>query len=141
MKKFAVLIVSLSSLVGCTPPNMVKNTNRGQLHVTVEGTDTPAAINVSFDVGGVQVGTTRAVTVVATNVGIDAMEVVGVSLGSVGNGSWFVRDVSGKLAPGASLTSMVTFAPIGAGAQSTQVTFSHDADAAFPSVQLTGTGT
>lgn len=128
-------------LAACTPPNMVKNTKRGELHVAIQGVDMPAALNVSFDVGSVQVGATRAVTVVATNVGLDPMEVLGVSLGSVGNGSWFVRDASGALAPGASLTSMVTFAPVAAGAQATQVTFSHDADAAFPAVQLTGTGT
>ncbi|MBL8909802.1 MAG: hypothetical protein JNM17_03765 [Archangium sp.] len=141
MNKLSFLVLPMLLALACTPPNMVKNTNRGELHVTVDGTDTPAALNVSFDVGSVAVGSTRAITVVATNVGADPMDVIGVSLGSVGNGSWFVRDVNGKLAPGASLTSMVTFAPIGAGAQATQVTFSHDADAAFPSVQLTGTGT
>jgi hypothetical protein len=119
----------------------VRNTNRGELHLSVEGDMAPAALSLSYDVGAVAVGTTRAIVVRATNVGIDTMNVVGVSLGSVGNGSWFVRDVSGSLTPGASLTSTVTFAPVGAGAQQTQVTFSHDADAALPSLQLSGTGT
>ena len=34
----------------------------------------------------------------------------------------------------------VTFAPVGVGAQATQLTFSHDADAALPSARLSGTG-
>lgn len=76
----------------------------------------------------------------ATNVGVDPLNVQGISLGSTGNGSWFVRDVTKLLAPEGFMTVTVTFAPAGSGAQSTQVTFSHDADAALPSLRLTGTG-
>lgn len=138
--KSTLFVLAALALTACTPPS-IRGTNRGELHVSVEGDMTPAALNVSYDVGSVVVGNTRAITVRATNVGIDPLDVVSVSLGSAGNGSWYVRDVSAALAPGASLTSTVTFAPVGAGAQQTQVTFAHDADAAFPSVQLTGTGT
>lgn len=136
------VVLSLALLVlgaGCEP-QVVKGTNRGELHVSIEGQAQPPALELSFDVGSVQVGTQRQLVVRATNVGIDALRVLGVSLGAQGNGSWFVRDATGTLAPGASLTATVTFAPVGPGAQSTQVTFSHDADAALPSAQLTGSG-
>ncbi|MFO0601458.1 MAG: hypothetical protein U0228_39520 [Myxococcaceae bacterium] len=134
------LALGALALLACQPPP-VKGTRRGELVVSVEGDMQTAALSVSFDVGAVQVGQTKTITVRATNVGLDAMKVVSVSAGAAGNGSWFVRDASGDLAPGASLTSTVTFAPAATGAQSTQVTFAHDADAAFPSLQLSGTGT
>lgn len=121
-------------------PQLVRNTNRGVLHVSVEGDERAPALDLDYDVGSVQVGLRKELVVRATNVGIDPMTVLGVSLGSSGNGSWFVRDVSRALAPGSSVTATVTFAPVGLGAQSTQVTFSHDADAALPSLRVTGTG-
>ncbi|MFZ5442984.1 MAG: hypothetical protein ACOZQL_23460 [Myxococcota bacterium] len=135
------LVVPLAAiLAGCQQPQNVRSTNRGVLHVSIEGDAQPAAIELSYDVGQVRVGQQQPLTVRATNVGLDALEVLGVSLGSTGNGSWFVRDAHGSLAPGASLTATVTFAPVGPGAQATQVTFSHDADAALPSARLSGTG-
>ncbi len=121
-------------------PQPVRNTNRGVLHVSVEGDERSPALDLDYDVGAVKVGLRQEVVVRATNVGIDPMTVLGVSLGSSGNGSWFVRDVSRALGPGASVTATVTFAPVGVGAQATQVTFSHDADAALPSLALMGTG-
>lgn len=118
----------------------VRNTNRGVLHLSVEGDTQAPALDLNYDLGSVVVGQRKEVVVRATNVGIDPMTVVGVSLGSTGNGSWFVRDVTKILAPQASTTATITFAPAGQGAQSTQVTFSHDADSALPSLRLTGTG-
>lgn len=140
MSRLAFFAAALAALSACQPP-IVKMTNRGVLHVSVEGDAQPPALDVTYDVGAVTVGQRKELTVRATNVGEDALTVVGVNLGAQGNGSWFVRDVSGRqLSPGASLTTTVTFAPAGVGAQTTQVTFSHDADAAFPSLVLTGTG-
>lgn len=136
----AVLLFVLLVLAGCEP-QVVKGTHRGELHLSIEGDSQAPALDLAFDVGAVQVGTQRPLVVRATNVGIDALSVLGVSLGAQGNGSWFVRDATGTLAPGASLTATVTFAPVDPGTQSTQVTFSHDADAALPSAKLTGTGT
>lgn len=134
------LVASAALWWGCMPPPL-QGTRRGELHVSVEGDSTPAALELTFDVGSVQVGATKQVVVRATNVGVDSLSVSGASLGSAGNGSWFVRSSSAMLAPGASTTATVTFAPASPGPQTTQVTFSHDADAAFPSVQLSGTGT
>jgi hypothetical protein len=131
--------VVLLALSACQP-QVVKSTNRGVLHVSVEGDSQQPALDLAYDVGQVRVGQQQALTVRATNVGIDTLHVVGVSLGAVGNGSWFVRDATGELAPGSSLTATVTFAPVGVGAQATQLTFSHDADAALPTARLTGTG-
>lgn len=135
-----VLPLVLVLVTGCEP-QVVKGTHRGELHVSIEGDTQAPALDLSFDVGAVQVGTQRQLVVRATNVGIDALRVLGVTLGAQGNGSWFVRDATGTLAPGSSLTATVTFAPVGRGAQATQVTFAHDADAALPSARLTGTGT
>lgn len=137
--KRALALFSLAALAACQPLP-VKMTNRGVLHVSVEGDSQAPALDLRHDAGAVTVGLRKEIVVRATNVGVDTMSVLGVSLGTAGNGSWFVRDVTGTLSPGASLTATVTFAPAGQGAQTTQVTFSHDADAAFPSVQLTGTG-
>jgi hypothetical protein len=133
------LVLAFASLSACQP-QPVHGTHRGVLNVAVDGDAQPPALDLTFDVGAVMVGLRREVVVRATNVGLDPMTVLGVSLGSSGNGSWFVRDVSKPLAPGASVTATVTFAPVGPGAQSTQVTFSHDADAPLPSLRLTGTG-
>lgn len=109
--------------------------------MSVEGDARPPALDSSFEVGTVVVGQRKELVVRATNAGEDALTVVGVNLGAAGNGSWFVRDVTNRpLAPGSSLTTTVTFAPVGVGAQATQLTFAHDADAAFPSLVLTGTG-
>lgn len=135
-----ILFVSAALLVSCMPPPL-QGTRRGELHLAVEGDSGAPALNITFDVGSVPVGSTKQITVRATNVGIDALTVSGASLGSAGNGSWFVRSSGAMLEPGASTTATVTFAPASAGPQSTQVTFSHDADAAFPSAQLSGTGT
>ena len=118
----------------------VRNTNRGVLHLSVEGDTQEPALDLSYDVGAVTVGLRKELIVRATNVGSDPMNVLGVSLGTSGNGSWFVRDVTAALSPGASVTATVTFAPAGLGAQATQVTFSHNADAALPSLRLSGTG-
>lgn len=126
-------------LLACTPPP-IRNTNRGVLWVSVEGTDLAPAESASFDVGTVRVGSRKEVVLRATNTGVDALNVTGVYLGSAGNGSFYVRDVSGKLEPEQSLTATVTFSPATAGAQQTQVTFSHDAESALPSVTLTGMG-
>lgn len=136
MWRGAVVLLALSAC----QPQVVKSTNRGVLHVSVEGDSQQPALDLAYDVGQVRVGQQQALTVRATNVGIDTLHVVGVSLGAVGNGSWFVRDATGELAPGSSLTATVTFAPVGVGAQATQLTFSHDADAALPTARLTGTG-
>lgn len=136
MWRGAVVLLALSAC----QPQVVKSTNRGVLHVSVEGDSQQPALDLAYDVGQVLVGQQQALTVRATNVGIDTLHVLGASLGAVGNGSWFVRDATGELAPGSSLTATVTFAPVGVGAQATQLTFSHDADAALPSARLTGTG-
>jgi len=133
--------LGLALVVSCAcQPQPVRGTHRGILHVSVDGDSQAPALDLSYDVGPVVVGLRKEVVVRATNVGVDPMTVLGVSLGSSGNGSWFVHDASGVLAPGASLTATVTFAPVGVGAQATRVTFSHDADAALPSAQLSGTG-
>jgi hypothetical protein len=139
VSRLLVVALGLSVLTACQAP-IVKGTKRGVLHISVEGDTQEPALDLSYDVGTVTVGTRKELVVRATNVGIDAMNVLGVSLGSSGNGSWFVRDATKLLAPGASVTATVTFAPVGAGAQSTQVTFSHDADAPLPSLRLSGTG-
>lgn len=136
MWRGAVVLLALSAC----QPQVVKGTNRGVLHVSVEGDAQAPALDLAYDVGEVRVGQQQPLVVRATNVGIDTLHVLGVSLGASGNGSWFVRDATGELAPGASLTATVTFAPVGVGAQATQVTFSHDADAALPSARLSGTG-
>ena len=137
--RWLAFLVTIALGSGCQP-QLVRNTNRGVLHVSVEGDERSPALDLDYDVGAVRVGLRKELVVRATNVGIDPMTVLGVSLGSSGNGSWFVRDVSRALGPGASVTATVTFAPVGVGAQATQVTFSHDADAALPSLRLTGTG-
>ncbi len=139
MKRALLVMLSAGVLSACQP-TPVKMTNRGVLHVSVDGDSQEPALDLRYDVGSVTVGLRKEVIVRATNVGVDPMHVLGVSLGAAGNGSWFVRDVTGALAPGDSISATVTFAPAGQGAQTTQVTFAHDADAAFPSVQLTGTG-
>ena len=133
---FAPLV--FSGLTACQAPP-VRNTTRGVLEVCVEGDSQPPALDVTSEVGSVQVGLRKEVVVRATNTGIDAMSVLGVSLGSAGNGSWVVRDLTRMLAPGSSVTATVTFAPPAVGAQTTQVTLSHDADAALSSVRLNGT--
>lgn len=133
-------LIALAALTACQV-QPVRNTNRGVLHLSVEGDSQAPALDATHDVGAVMVGLRKEVVVRATNVGVDPMNVLGVSLGSTGNGSFFVRDVTRLLAPEASVTATVTFAPAGAGAQATQVTFSHDADAPLPSLQLSGTGT
>lgn len=136
----AQFFTALSLCLTACQPGGVRVTNRGILHVSVEGDSQAAALDLTFELGTVAVGQRKEITVRATNVGVDALDVTGVSLGSVGNGSWFVRDVSRELPPGSSVTTTVTFAPAAAGSQTTQVTFAHDADAAFPSVRLNGTG-
>lgn len=133
------LVLALGALCACQP-QPVRGTHRGVLHLSVDGDAQAPALDLTYDVGAVAIGLRKELVVRATNVGVDPMTVLGVSLGSSGNGSWFVRDVSGILAPGASMTATVTFAPVGTGAQQTQATFSHDADAALPSLRLTGTG-
>lgn len=134
-----LLCLSLVGLTACQP-QLVRNTHRGVLHLSVEGDSQEPALDLAYDVGPVSVGLRKEVIVRATNVGLDPMNVLGVSLASTGNGSWFVRDVAATLSPGASVTATVTFAPAGVGAQSTQLTFSHNADAALPSLSLSGTG-
>ena len=134
-----VLCLAALASLGCQP-QPVRNTHRGVLHLSVEGDAQEPALALNFDVGAVMVGLSKELIVRATNVGLDPMIVLGVSLGSAGNGSWFVRDVSRPLAPGAAVTATVTFAPVGVGAQQTQVTFSHDADAALPSLRVSGAG-
>lgn len=132
-------ILAVLALCACQP-QPVRSTHRGLLHLSVDGDSQSPALDLSYDVGPVMVGLRKELTVRAANVGVDPMTVLGVSLGSSGNGSWFVRDVTRQLAPGESVAVVVTFAPAGPGAQSTQVTFAHDADAALPSLHLTGTG-
>lgn len=134
------LVAALAALSACQP-QPVRNTNRGLLHVSVDGDGQAPALDLAYEVGAVTVGLRKELVVRGTNVGVDPMTVLGVSLSSSGNGSWFVRDTSKVLAPGSSVTATVTFAPVGAGAQETRLTFAHDADAALPSLQLTGAGT
>lgn len=126
-------------LVGCTI-TPIRDTNRGELFLSVEGSDEVPSLMPTWDMGELTVGDRKNVTIRATNVGIDPLTVTGVFLGAVGNGSFYVRDATGPLTPDASLTVTVTFSPATKGAQQTQVTFSHDADAALPSLQLSGTG-
>jgi hypothetical protein len=133
------LCLALAATSACQP-QPVHGTHRGVLHVSVEGDSQEPALDLTYDLGPLPVGSRKEVIVRATNVGVDSLTVLGVSLGSSGNGSWFVHDVSGALAPGASVTATVTFAPVGVGAQATRLTFAHDADAALPSLQLSGTG-
>ena len=135
-----MLCLAAIALLGCQP-QLVRSTHRGVLHLSVEGDSQEPALDLNFNVGSVMVGLRKELVVRATNVGVDPMTVLGVSLGSTGNGSWFVRDITKPLLPGASITATVTFAPVGVGAQETQVTFSHDADAALPSLHVTGAGT
>lgn len=126
-------------LCSCAPPPVV-GTNRGELFVSVVGQEGEPALEVTYDVGPVAVGTSKAFTVRAVNVGSDELHVYGAQLGAEGNGSWFVRDTSANLLPEAALTVSVTFAPVAAGPQATTLTFSHDAAASTPVVHLTGTG-
>lgn len=126
-------------LLACSPPP-IRNTNRGVLNLSVEGSDQAPAEMPTWDMGEVVVGGRKEVVIRATNVGTDAMNVTGVYLGAIGNGSFYARDTSGTLEPEQSLTATVTFSPATKGAQRTQVTFSHDADSALPSLHLTGTG-
>lgn len=134
--------VALGLLAGCQAPRpMVTDTARGELHVSVVGDAQAPALELSYDVGAVAVGQRKELTVRATNVGEDPLQVLGVSLGSGGNGSWFVRDVTGRLEVGQSVEARVTFVPVAVGAQATTVTFSHDADAQLPVVRLSGSGT
>lgn len=133
-------LFGLALLLLACQPQPVRMTNRGVLHVSVEGDSQPPALDVTVDLGRVTVGLRKEAVVRATNVGVDTMHVLGASLGTSGNGSFYIRDVTATLAPGASTTATVTFAPAAQGPQSTQVTFSHDADAPFPSARLDGTG-
>lgn len=132
-------MLALLSLAGCQPQT-VRNTNRGVFHLSVEGDAREPALDQRYELGTVVVGARKELVVRATNVGVDSMTVLGASRGSTGNGSWFLRDVSGLVAPGAFMRATITFAPASTGMQSTTVTFSHDADAALPSLLLTGAG-
>lgn len=127
-------------LAGCEVRGGVTGTSRGELRLSVDGDAQAPALELAYDVGTVAVGQRRELVVRATNTGEDPLRVLGVSLGSVGNGSWFVRDTSRTLAPGESVTATVTFAPASAGPQATTVTFAHDADAQLPVLRLSGTG-
>jgi hypothetical protein len=138
------LVIALSSalaLAACQGPSVIKGTNKGELKLSVEGDSREPALELTYDVGAVPVGQRREFVVRGTNTGVDAMRVLGVSLGSGGNGSFFVRDTMRTLEPGQSVSVTVTFAPAATGAQRTTVTFSHDADAQLPVLTVTGTGT
>lgn len=126
-------------LLACAPPP-VRGTNRGVLFVSVDGSDAEPAETASWNVGEVVVGSRKDVVLRATNVGVDTLNVTAVYLGAVGNGSFYTRGVSGRLDPEQSLSATVTFSPAATGPQQTQVTFSHDADSALPTVALSGTG-
>lgn len=127
-------------LAGCQARTDVTGTARGELRLSVEGDAQAPALELGYDVGAVPVGHRKELVVRGTNTGEDPLQVLGVSLGAVGNGSWFVKDAARTLAPGASVTATVTFAPVSAGAQATTLTFSHDADAQLPVLRLSGTG-
>lgn len=131
-------VVALALLACGQPP--VTRSSRGVLVVSIEGQEAEPAVEQTIDLGAVAVGTERVVVVRATNIGDDTMRVYGASLGA-DNGAWFVRNTGGMLEPEQSLTVTVTFQPVGVGAQSTQLLFTHDAAAASPRVSLSGTGT
>ena len=137
MRHAALLLAVIASACG---PQKVTGSNRGELFVSIVGVDGEPALEITHDVGAVAVGSSTQLTVRAINVGRDSMHVFGATLGAVGNGSWFVRDTSGELAPEASLSVNVTFAPVEVGPQATTLTFSHDAAASTPVVRLTGAG-
>lgn len=126
-------------LLACSPPP-VRSTNRGVLFLSVEGSDEAPAEMPRWDMGEVVVGARKELVIRATNVGSDPLTVTGVYLGAIGNGSFFARNTGGKLEQDESLTATVTFSPATKGSQQTQVTFSHDADSALPSLHVTGTG-
>ncbi len=139
--RLTALVVAAGVLLGCQGGPTVRGTNKGELRLSIEGDAQAPALELAFDLGAVPVGQRKEVVIRGANVGEDTLKVLGVSLGSAGNGSWFVRDTTRTLEPGASVTATVTFQPATAGAQATTVTFSHDADAQLPVVNLTGTGT
>ncbi len=136
--KWAWSLVALAAL-SCNTPQ-VRRTNRGVLWLTVVGSDEALAENPTWDFGELALGTRKEVTVRAVNMGPESLRVTGVFLGVVGNGSFYVRDVSGELEPEESLTATVTFSPATVGAQQSQVTFAHDADTPQPSLRLLGSG-
>lgn len=123
--------------LACGRPS-VQPTNRGDLYLSVDGgTPTP---ELSFDFGDVTLGQTRTVDVVATNVGLDALNLTRLTLEGSDTGAFFVKGALGRVEPGATTTATVTFAPAKVGAQSTRLIFEHDADAARPVATLSGSG-
>lgn len=123
--------------LACGRPG-VQPTNRGDLYLSVDGgTPTP---ELAFDFGGVTLGQTRTVDVVATNVGLDALNLTRLTLEGSDTGAFFVKGALGKVEPGATTTATVTFAPAKLGPQSTRLIFEHDADAARPVATLSGSG-
>lgn len=134
--KWSCLLVALVTQACNVAP--VKPTNRGVLWLAVN--DEAPSENPTWDFGELALGTRKEVVVRAVNMGPQSLRVTGVFLGAVGNGSFYVRDVSGELEPEESLTATVTFSPATAGAQQSQVTFAHDADTPQPSLRLLGVG-
>lgn len=129
--------VLAAGALACGRPG-VKPTNRGDLHLSVDG-GTPMP-ELAFDFGSVTVGQTRTVDVVATNVGLDALHLTRLTLEGSSSGAFFVKGALGRVEPGATTSATVTFAPTTVGAHSTRLVFEHDADAARPVAVLTGTG-
>lgn len=140
MKQAFALLTGVVLAVGASGCGRldVKPTNRGDLYLSVDGgTPTP---ELTFDFGDVTLGQTRSVDVVATNVGLDALNLTRLTLEGSDTGAFFVKGDLGKVEPGATTTATVTFAPAGVGAQSTRLIFEHDADAPRPLATLNGTG-
>jgi hypothetical protein len=130
--------VALLALTACQP-RAVEATRNGALRIVIAGRASPGLDGV-WDFGTVPLGETARVSVEASNVGTDALDLLSVSLVAADTGAFFVRATPGHLEPGATSASTVTFAPVRAVAQSARLIFQHDADSPTPAVQLQGSG-
>jgi hypothetical protein len=135
--QFAWAAAALVALAGCGR-NDVTATRQGDLVLSVDG-GAPAH-EVSFDFGGLALGASTTVEVVATNVGKDALNLTRLTLEGSDTGAFFVRGTLGLVQPNATTSATVTFAPARVGSQSTRLIFEHDADAPRPAATLSGAG-
>jgi hypothetical protein len=134
----AALVATLA-LAGCQP-HTTEATRLGELRLRVlPSTDAPL-LEQSYDFKTVKVGQTAVITVEATNVGRDPLELLAVNLLAADTGAFFVRAAAAHLEPGATSTCEVTFAPVRDGAQTARLVFDHDSNAPKPVLSLTGSG-
>lgn len=138
MRIVALLCLGLCA-VGCGG-RPTEETKLGELRlVVVQGTAAPA-LEPSWEFGDVTVGSSAFINVKATNIGPDAMELLGVAPLAAANGSFFVLASPAHLEPEASTTVKVTFAPTALGPQTTRLVFTHDASTPTPVLTITGKG-